>query len=230
MTKNRFLQHVQKTGHINWAWFGIAHATQSKLFSTCNFFSQEPTKSYKRIIFFYQKVRNLPFLCLLIWLRWFNFIVQNLSVSIWLNFASVFDKLFVNSNKKQWQKSGKKILPTYLSYFSGVCTPSDIFSYCWISFSDKYVKQVVLINHSSISLILQKRWEMEFCLFFKTWGRVHFSSKNREVGKIVDEWKLLRENNLVLLANLCVYKFKKHYNPRYICKSNKLYYIHKFFR
>ena len=92
----------------------------------------------------------------------------------------------------------------------------DIFSYCWISISNKYVKQVVLINHSWISPTLQKGWELEFCLFFKKWGRVHFSPKKGEVGKIVEEWKLLRENNLCLLANLCVYKSTKHYNPRYI--------------
>ena len=28
---------------------------------------------------------------------------------------------------------------------------------------------------------------------------------------------------LCLLANLCVYKSKKHYNPRYIYKSKKFY-------
>ena len=106
----------------------------------------------------------------------------------------------------------------------------DVFSYCWISISNKYVKQVVLINHSWISPTLQKGWELEFCLFFKKWGRVHFSPKKGEVGKIVEEWRLLRENNLCLLANLCVYKSKKHDNPRYIYKSNKFYYIPKFLR
>ena len=40
---------------------------------------------------------------------------------------------------------------------------------------------------------------------------------------------MLRENNLCLLANLCVYKSMKHYNPSYIYKSNKFYYIPKFF-
>ena len=104
----------------------------------------------------------------------------------------------------------------------------DIFSYCWISISNKYVKQVVLINHSWISPTLQKGWELEFCLFFKKWGRVYFSPKKGEVGKIVEEWRLLRENNLCLLATLCVYKSKKHYNPRYIYKSNKFCYIPKF--
>ena len=54
-------------------------------------------------------------------------------------------------------------------------------------FSNKYVKQVVLINHSWISPTLQKGWELEFCLFFKKWGRVHFFPKKGEVGKIVEE-------------------------------------------
>ena len=47
-------------------------------------------------------------------------------------------------------------------------------------------------------------------------GEGTFFSKKGEVGKIVEESRLLRENNLCLLANLCAYKFKKHYNPRYI--------------
>ena len=55
-----------------------------------------------------------------------------------------------------------------------------------------------------------------------------FLIKKGEVGKIVEEWKLLRENNLCLLANLCVYKSKKYYNPRYIYKSTQFYYIPKF--
>ena len=104
----------------------------------------------------------------------------------------------------------------------------DIFSYCWISIGNKYVTQVVLINHSWISLTLQKGWESEFCLFFIKWGRVHFSPKKGEFGKIVEEWRFLRENNLCLLVDLCVYKSKKHCNPRYIYKSNKYYYIPKF--
>ena len=102
----------------------------------------------------------------------------------------------------------------------------DIFSYCWITISNKYVKQVVLINHSWISLpspspppshpALQKGWGLEFCLFFKKWERVRFFRKKRKVGKIVEAWRFLREKNLCLLANLCVYKSKKHYSPRYI--------------
>ena len=107
----------------------------------------------------------------------------------------------------------------------------DVFSYCWINISNKYVRQVVLINHSRISPTLQKGWELEFCLYFKKWGRVHFSPKVSvtisEVRKIVEEWRLLRENNLCLLTNLCVNKSKKQCSPRYINKSNKFYYIPK---
>ena len=128
---------------------------------------------------------------------------------------------------KQW----KKILPTYLLYSFRACNPQclDVFSYCWISISNKYVKQVVFINHSWLSPTLQKGWELEFCLFFKKWGRVHFSPKKGEVGKILEEWRLLRENNLCLLANLCVYKSNKHYNPRYI-KVTSFIYIKFFLR
>ena len=39
---------------------------------------------------------------------------------------------------------------------------------------------------------------------------------------------MLRENNLCLLANLCVYKSKKYDNPRYIYKSSKYYYTQIF--
>ena len=73
---NRYLQQNQKTEHINWAWFGIPHPAQMKLFPKCNFFSQESTNSYRKITLFYQKVRVLNFLCHLIWLRWFNFLVH----------------------------------------------------------------------------------------------------------------------------------------------------------
>ena len=126
--------------------------------------------------------------------------------------------LYTVEKKKMTKKSKKKsYLPNYPIFwrvYSPVLYP-DVFSYCWICISNKYVKQVVLINHSWISPTLQKGWELEFCLFFKKWGRVHFSPKKGEVGKIVEEWRLLRENNLCLLANLCAYKFKKHYNPRW---------------
>ena len=86
-------------------------------------------------------------------------------------------------------------------------------------FSTKYVKQVVLINHSWISPTLQKGWGLELFILQKM-GKGTFFSKKGEVGKIVDEWRLLRWNKLFLLGNLCAYKSKKHYNPRFIHKSN----------
>ena len=132
------------------------------------------------------------------------------------------------SQSVTWKK--KKILPTYPIFFEPPVPYPDLFSYCWISISNKYVKEVVLIHHGWISPTLQNGWELEFCLFFKKQGRVHFSPEKGEVGKIVEEWRLLRENNLRLLANLCVYKSKKHYNPRYVYKSNKFCYIPKFLR
>ena len=149
------------------------------------FFSQESTKSYRRITFLYQKVRDSHFLCHLIWSRWFNFLVYDLSVLIWLDVASGFHMLFVYSRKtKQWQKVKKRI------------------------------KNKRDGNWSFVSS--------------KKMGRVHFSPKRGEGGKIVEEWRLLMENNLYLLANFCVYKSKKHYSPRYIYKSNKFYYIPNF--
>ena len=122
--------------------------------------------------------------------RWFNFLVHNLSAWVWLDFASVFHMLFAYSRKK-YDKKGKKY-PTYLTilFFWSMQPPvlyPDAFSYCWISISNKYVKQVVLINHSWISHTLQKGWELKFYLFFKKWERVHFSPKEGEVGKIVEE-------------------------------------------
>ena len=50
-----------------------------------------------------------------------------------------------------------------------------------------------------------------------------FFSRKGEVGKVVDKWSLLRENNLSLHANLCVYNSQKHYNPRYMHKSFNIY-------
>ena len=44
MSKNRFLQHVQKTEHINWGWFGIFHAAQKKLLAEINFFYKNQQK------------------------------------------------------------------------------------------------------------------------------------------------------------------------------------------
>ena len=62
----------------------------------------------------------------------------------------------------------------------------NVFAITGSIFSNKYWKQVVLINHSWISPTLQKGWWLEFCLFFKKWGRILFSPRKVEVGKIVE--------------------------------------------
>ena len=121
------MQLVQKTEHINWAWFGIPDTAQKKLLPECNILEgeelQESTKSYKIIIFFYQKVRYFHFLWQLIWPRWFNFLVHDLSVYIWLVFTSVFHMLLVYNRKKKITKKWKKEKnPSYLSIlFFGAC-------------------------------------------------------------------------------------------------------------
>ena len=139
--------------------------------------------------YFFTKKSDLHFLCHLIWPRWFNFLVHEcLNLT---RFSSVFHMLFAYSRKKKalikmWKKNQKFYLPTYpifLEHVTSVLYP-DAFPYCWISISNKYVKQVVLINHSWISPTLQKGWELEFCLFFKKWGRVQFSPRKGEVGKM----------------------------------------------
>ena len=76
------------------------------------------------------------------------------------------------------------------------------------------MKQVVLINHSWISPT--KRVETGVLFNLQKMGEGTFFCKKGEVGKIVEEWSLLRQNNLCLPANLFVYISKKHYIPRYI--------------
>ena len=49
--------------------------------------------------------------------------------------------------------------------------------------SNKYVKKVILINHSWISPIFQRKWGLEFCLLFKKWGKVHFPPKRERMVK-----------------------------------------------
>ena len=46
------------------------------------------------------------------------------------------------------------------------------------------------------SLPRYKGWRLEFRLISKKWVRVHFSQKKEECGKIVEEWRLLRQSNL----------------------------------
>ena len=132
MTKNRFLKYVQKTEHVNWAWFGIPHAAQNKLFPRCNFFARIHKKLEKNNNFL-PKSQIFAFSMHLIWPGWFNFLVHNLIVFIWPDFVSVFHMLFVDSRKKKVTKMftmpkkwKKKFLPTYLSYFLEHVTPSAV--------------------------------------------------------------------------------------------------------
>ena len=73
---------------------------------------------------------------------------------------------FVYSRKKNNDKEVKnnlKILPTYLSYFFAACNPQcrtqTSFHTAESNISNKYVKQVVLINHRWTSPTLQKGWD-----------------------------------------------------------------------
>ena len=54
-------------------------------------------------------------------------------------------------------------------------------------FSNKYVKYVVLINHSWISPTLQKGMETGVLFILQKIGEGRFLSKKGEVGKIADE-------------------------------------------
>ena len=94
--------------------------------------------------------------------------------------------LFVYSRKKIMTKNWKKILLTYLSYFFWACNPrchTQTLSYYWISISNKYVKQVVLINDSWISPTLLKEWGLEFYLFFKKWSEGAIFHKRERLVK-----------------------------------------------
>ena len=59
-------------------------------------------------------------------------------------------------------------------------------NYCWLC-GNKYVKQVVWINHSWISPTLQRGWGTGVMFNLQKWRKVHFSPKKGEVGKIVEE-------------------------------------------
>ena len=135
----------------------------------------------------------------------------------------MFHMHFVYSRKKSNDKKGKKYQnhTIYLSYFlfwacNQQCCTQTYFHTVESVLVTNMKKKYFLIIKAGSPRLYRKGWELEFCLFFKKWGKVHFSPKKGEVGKIVEEWRLVREKNLCLLANLCVCKSKKHYNPRYI--------------
>ena len=78
---------------------------------TLNFFSQEPTKKCRRLIFVYWKVRDLH-LCHLMW--------------VYLNLSRFcFSVTYVFCLKKTIiKKLNKIILPTYLPYLFWACNPN----------------------------------------------------------------------------------------------------------
>ena len=106
------------------AWFEIPHAAQRELLQKCNFFSQQSTKNYRRITFFYQKVRDFHFSVP------FSLIEMVELLNSWLEYLNltrfcfpVFHMLFVYTrNKKQWQKNEKQIKKSYLSTESVLVT------------------------------------------------------------------------------------------------------------
>ena len=121
MIKNRFLQHVQKTEHIKWAWCGISYAAKRKLFPKCSFFSQESTKSCRRITFFNQKIRDLHFLCHLIWLRWFKaciryFFIKFLFFHQMIGLQKLW-KMFFISSKSSFRSQDIQIFVTFSLLF-----------------------------------------------------------------------------------------------------------------
>ena len=115
---------------------------------------------------------------------------------------------------------------SYLYYFESLV--NEKFSNLKLNFfiitgficNNKYVKQVVLGNHSWISPTLQTRWGLDFCLFSKEIGEDTFSPKK---GR---GWKnsggiLLRESNLCLLL-IFVFINPRNITIQGIYKSNKL--------
>ena len=78
--------------------------------------------------------------------------------------------------------------------------------------SNKYMKQLILISHRCISTTLKRR--LEFCLFSKKFGRINFSKKRERLVK--QRRKIIQGEQLMFVANLRVYKSRKHYHPRNI--------------
>ena len=134
----------------------------------------------------------------------------------------------VEKIKKKWQKKKRKkfylpIYPIFWSMQPPVSYP-DIFSYCWISISKSMWEKYFWLIIAGFPPLppLYKRDENESSVYSYENGEEYIFLKNkREFGKMVEEWRLLRENNLWLLANLCIYKPKKHYNSR--CKYIYMY-------
>ena len=97
---------------------------RGKSFQNVTFFHKNPQKFIEEQHSFYQKVRYLLFLCHLILLGWFNFLVHE-CLNLTRFCFSVSYALCIQQ-KKNNDKKGRnklKILPTYLSCFFGACHP-----------------------------------------------------------------------------------------------------------
>ena len=92
-------------------------------------------------------------------------------------------------------KKTKKLLPTYLPilyllniFFGSLLNDTfsnlklNVFIITGFVCSNKYMKQIVLINHSWISPTSQRKWTPKFCLFSKNGGdSFFFQNKERLV-------------------------------------------------
>ena len=174
LTKNRFLQQIQKTELVNWKRFGIIHVAQRKLPpKNCSYGNIMPVNylSYSvspSSFCFHSYFGGDTLISFLLWVQQF----KNR-----LNFV-YFIFLFINGLKKLLHFLHFKLMITLLVTCFIINTfwkfsewhifrfEIKCFYYYWLYLYNKYVKNVVLINHSWIS---------------KKWGRVYFPSKRRLV-------------------------------------------------
>ena len=102
-------------------------------FPNVTFFLKNPQKViYRRVTFFYQKVRNLHFLCHLIWPRWFNFLVHE-CLNLTRFFFSVSYALCIQwkikAMTKKWKKNPTYLAtyPIFLEHVTPIAVPRHIF-------------------------------------------------------------------------------------------------------
>ena len=128
MAKNRFLQHVQKTEHINWGWFGTPHAAQRKLLPKCNFFRNNPQEVIEEWHFFTKKSEICIF-----YVIWFDRDGLTSQFMTWMfKFDCILLQCFVCSlytvekkMTKKWKKKKKSYLAIYPIFLEHV-TPSAV--------------------------------------------------------------------------------------------------------
>ena len=60
---------------------------------------------------------------------------------------------------------------------------SDVFIINRFIYSNKYGKQVFLINYNWIFFTIQRGWGLEFSLFSKKWESLHFLRKGERLVK-----------------------------------------------